>query len=262
MMLQKQRTACQRIFRLVVIATILFALGTGAAISAEKYGAKSLNALMAKVWQNCETNLDNLRNCVFNETEVWENNVLGVGDRRNIPLPEQLRSFRREYVWVVRNDYLVRSPVKINGVEISPEERKASEEQWSEIQRYQATWKSILDCFSDFLRRGSEKFGAWSYHADGKVEDVPSILTNTVRGNAVRPKFEPGKYHYSGEVTFQGRKLARIEYVIDTPQSLKGVPAVVDASVGGEDIGYLPGGMGVRSSYPSSIPLAFQSARL
>ena len=91
------------IIRMIAISGLLLVVGTARSqgLQKKKYGDKELNALMAQVWQNNEHNLDNLRNYVFSEKEVWENGLkqLKVAD---------YASFQREYIWVIRDGELVR----------------------------------------------------------------------------------------------------------------------------------------------------------
>jgi hypothetical protein len=89
---------------LIAIFTILFV-----PINAQekKYSANDLNELMAKVWQNCKIDLDNLRSYIFNETEKWN---------RTFPVVE-MDSF--DWVWNVKDGYIGPSIDKINGWKIS-----------------------------------------------------------------------------------------------------------------------------------------------
>jgi hypothetical protein len=220
-----------------------------------KYSGKELDELMAEVWQNCEINLDNLRNYVFNEKEVWENNLILGHAYRDTTIPQNLKSFHREYVWIVRDGYLVRSPVSINGIDISREEKKKGEEEWIENQRNQKVWKSSMDLFVDFLRDCIKKYGGWYYSSKkGKVYvsviRCPSSCSEWE--NDFRPPLSSGKYRYRGEKLFEGRSLLSIEFVPDPIRTIRrgNIPGVVDAT---KNI-WNPGPQGVPSI---SVPYSY-----
>jgi hypothetical protein len=85
-----------------------------------------LDLLMAKALQRREVDRDRLRNYVFRERESLELKALDA---------TPWESIRREYVWLVREGYLVRSPVRVNGVAVSREEQAKAEQQWIEQQK-------------------------------------------------------------------------------------------------------------------------------
>jgi hypothetical protein len=91
-------------------------------------------------------------------------------------LDETLHGFEREYLWFVKDGYLVRSPVSVDGVPVSPEDREREETEW--------------------IERLKER----------KRGDGPD------REQFFGFEFEPGRFFYAGRETFEGRDVVVIEY--------------------------------------------------
>jgi hypothetical protein len=125
-----------------------------------------LDAFMSKVLERREINWEQLHGYVFNELETLE--------IRGVKLPP-MANFRKEYVWIVRDGYLVRSPVRVNGVKVSKEEQAASEEDW--IREHKDKRHDSLD---------REIFLGFKFHA--------------------------GTYLYAGKQNLDGRELVAIEH--------------------------------------------------
>src|SRR5437867_2152768 len=125
-----------------------------------------LDAFMANVMLKRRINWDHLHGYVFNERESLE--------IKGVKLPP-MANFRREYVWVVRDGYLVRSPVRVNGVKVSQKEQADAEEQWLRGKKDKRNETLGRDMFFHF-------------------------------------RFEPGSYLYAGRQVFEGRELVAIEY--------------------------------------------------
>ena len=130
-----------------------------------------LDEFMAKVMQKRNADAENLRDYLFSERER-----LDIREGQKI---SALWSFRREHVWFVRDDYLVRSPVLIDGVKVSAGEQTEAEEEWIKSQK-----------------RRKEK------------NNETSLDHATFFGF----KFEPGRYLYAGEQEFEGRNSIVVEY--------------------------------------------------
>jgi hypothetical protein len=156
---------------LILIQSFAFLLPNGVAGSQMTPPADNavndLDAFMAKVLKKRAIDMDRLRDYICSEKEEFE--IKG----ENIAA---LESFRREYIWFVRDGYLVRSPVRINGVKVSAEEQKAGEDEWVK----------------------NEKAGKPGYKLD--------------RESFFGFRFKPGRYLYAGEQQFEGRKVLAIDY--------------------------------------------------
>ena len=95
-----------------------------------------------------------------------------VGSLPGVPLS----GFRREFLWFVRDGYMVRSPVSVDGVAISADVRAREEEKW--IERLEKKERE----------RNPDREGFMGF------------------------KFEPGNYFYAGKKTFEGQELLAVEY--------------------------------------------------
>ena len=126
-----------------------------------------VDAFMEKVLEKREVNWDQVYNYVFGEVEKLRVRGLEIA---------ALQSFDQEYTWYVRDGYLVRSPWKINGVEVDDETREKEELQWIEsIKGNDEETRIERDSFFDF-------------------------------------EFTPGNYLFAGREMFEGREVVRIEY--------------------------------------------------
>ena len=80
-----------------------------------------IDAFMAKVLERREQNRITLHDYVLDERETFE--LVG-------PSRLTLQSFEREFTWYVREGYLIRSPVRFDGVEIDELRRRKFEADW------------------------------------------------------------------------------------------------------------------------------------
>ncbi len=131
--------------------------------------SNDLDAFMAKVLERRDIDWDRLHNYVFSERETLEIKT---------NLVPALENIRKEYVWRVKDGYIVRTPVKANGVSISADEQAKAENDWIEQQK----------------RR------------KGKALERESFFGF---------KFQPGRYLYAGKKTVGNRELMVIEYYPD-----------------------------------------------
>jgi len=125
-----------------------------------------LDSFMAQVLKKRKINWEELQGYIFNEKEVLEIKGLKVA---------AIESFEREYVWFVREGYLVRSPVRIDGVKVSKEEQARAE--------------------NEYLRRSKKK-----------------RRDSLEREEFFNFKFQPGRYLFAGRESFEGKDLVAIEY--------------------------------------------------
>jgi len=144
-----------------------------------------LDEFMAKVMQKRSAYAENLRDYVFSERETLE---VKVGTK----IAAQW-SYRREYLWFVRDDSLVRSPVMIDGVKVSDKEKSAAEEEWINGQKRlgDGDYKNSID--------NKTLFG---------FENETSLDFQVFFGF----EFQPGRYLYGGTRQFEGREAVLVEY--------------------------------------------------
>jgi hypothetical protein len=159
-----------------------------------------LDAFMAKVLEKRNENWRTLHDYILSERETFE--ILGPAD---VPL----HGLRREFQWFIKDGYLVRSPVKANGVTLSASDRKRYEDDWlKEEQKREADPK-------------------------GTGTDTQKKLTISVTGDAelsgfvgqgaeprfiseayfLKFRFEPGNYYFAGREQLDGREVLKIEYL-------------------------------------------------
>jgi hypothetical protein len=87
-----------------------------------------------------------------------------------------IQGFQREHLWFVRDGYLVRSPVSVDGVRVSAAEREREEREWIErLKKREA-------------ERGPDRESFFGF------------------------EFEPGNYFYAGRELVEGHEVAVVEY--------------------------------------------------
>ncbi len=106
--------------RRTVVRLIALTVGLGAFVL-PAHGQHEIDVFMEQVLERRQENWVRLHDYVLDERERVE--LVG-------PEGRSLWSFDHEYVWYVREGYLVRSPVRFDGVVIGEVERRASEEDW------------------------------------------------------------------------------------------------------------------------------------
>jgi len=164
---------------LVVFSTVLLCPPSGGAAlplsPCSNGGAMSatqdedIDAFMAEVLKKRRRNWDQQYNYIFSERETLE---FG-GDMQSAPV----QGFTSEYVWYVRDGYLVRSPVSVNGAPVPEDERRKREDEWIERARKGKKSGSGID---------RDKFFGF--------------------------KFDKGKFYYAGRREFEGRQVVMVEY--------------------------------------------------
>jgi len=149
-------------------------LPLGAAASAAQ---DDVDAFMEKVLEKREINWDQVYNYVFGEVEKLQIRGLEIA---------ALQSFDQEFTWYVRDGYLVRSPWKVNGVEVDDETREKAELLW-------------------IARVKNEFEDAGPAVAQGFTQSIE-------RDSFFNFEFKPGNYLFAGREMFEGREVVRIEY--------------------------------------------------
>ena len=149
-----------------------------------------LDALMRDVLTTRDENWKKLQQYVLDEREAIE--LRG-------PSQTPIWGEHREYTWFIRNGLFVRSPVKVNGADVSESERK----------KYEA----------DYLKRMERRERRNdSSSADADTLDAGAILSQSRQPQFIssayllRFKFEQGKFALVGHETLDGHDTLRIEY--------------------------------------------------
>lgn len=174
----------------------------GAAVSAMEPGAQTdLDAFMRDVIARRDDNWKKLQQYVLDERSTID--LRGPG---YIPLWGE----RRDYTWYLRDGFFVRSPVKVNGVEVHEDDRLQSERDY--LRRMKAR---------DERRARQEAAERTNNDTDAPLQDMSSLDALIKQSREpefissayfLRFKFENGKYALVGRETIDGRDVLRIEY--------------------------------------------------
>lgn len=179
----------------------LVAAGLDARTSARQQ--TDLDRLMAETLRNRNEAWLRLHDYILDERESFE--ILG-DDRL------ALQGFRREYTWFLRDGYLVRSPVRSNGVMISEPERRRYEETWLKEEKDREARQKARE----------EKNAQEAAARQTAAVDPPMSVEDVVRQNPqsrfmseayfMKFRFEPGNYYLAGREEIDGRPVLKIEY--------------------------------------------------
>ena len=174
--------------------------------SAAKPGAPAPNDLdtfMQRVLLRRDETWRRLHDYILSESEAFS--IEGPGK-----LP--LNGFKREYEWYVRDGYLIRSPIRFDGVAMPEKDRREYEAEW--LRREQSREKRAR-------ARAEANAKAAAELPPEKSSDVPSLEALASQRNEprfvseayfLRFPFEPGNYYLAGREKFDGRDVLRIEY--------------------------------------------------
>jgi hypothetical protein len=227
--IQKVQEVAARRFVPAALLVVALAHGLSASPAPRRGGEADLDAFMARVLERRDESWRRLHDYILSERESFR--LLGPGD---IPL----HGLRREYSWYVREGYLVRSPIRFDGVTLNEEERRAYEEKWLREEREreqrarereQKGGKTERTETEVRLSPGGVKVTKRQKTEGGEQEldpaakqDDESPLQDFVdpRGEPrfvseayfLRFKFEPGNYYLAGREKLDGRDVLRIEY--------------------------------------------------
>lgn len=188
--------------RLAPLAVALV-LGAAAAPLAQRAPAPSaqasdLDVLMSQVLANRDQNWKKLQQYILDERQTLT--VTGPGGIR-------VFGGEKDYRWFPRDGFFIRSPMRVDGVEIGDAERRREEQHF--LEREQKREKR-----REQLRLENPDDTAEPASADG----VGDILRQTVEPDFVssayflRFKFDEGHYALVGREQLLGRDVLRIEY--------------------------------------------------
>jgi hypothetical protein len=176
-----------------------------------------LDAFMARVLEHRDEAWKKLHDYVLSETERFE--LTG-------PAGVRLDGMRREFSWYVREGYLIRSPIRFDGVTIPEPDRRKYEETWLKDEKTREAGRRQAEAGRAGKTAAAD--GARASGADAGVaasssvkQDEPSLqgLVDQ-RGEPrfiteaffLKFKFEAGNYYLVGRERLDGRDVVRIEY--------------------------------------------------
>ena len=179
-------------------------VSSATALPRQDAAPNDLDAFMAKVLEKRNENWRTLHDYILSERETFE--ILGPAD-----LP--LHGLRREFHWFIKDGYLVRSPVKANGVALSAEERRKYEDRWLEDEKAR-----------EKKRQEDPKAGEAPQQTEVRVSVAGDVEISGLGQQGPEPrfiseayfmkfKFEPGNYYFAGRERLDGREVLKIEYL-------------------------------------------------
>ena len=123
-----RRRLCYALFSALVAAAFpaVHAQTAPAPATRATPGSNEIDLFMERVLDNRDASWRRLGDFILRETETFEFEA---------PLGIPLSGFRRDYEWYVRDDVVVRSPVRFDGVAIDEETRLDYEENWLREER-------------------------------------------------------------------------------------------------------------------------------
>jgi hypothetical protein len=190
-----------------ILVVIVAAVCGGSLLAAPPARQSDLDAFMARVLERRDQNWKKLQQYVLDERQFVQ--VRG-------PAALPVWGERREYAWYIREGFFVRSPVKVNGVQVPDDERQKYETDY--LRRVKAR-----DERDEAGRRqaGQRAEGQAEQRAEGRgqrSDGLQDLIVQTRQPEFVdtayflKFKFEEGKYAFVGRETFEGRDVLRIEY--------------------------------------------------
>jgi hypothetical protein len=167
-----------------------------------------LDAFMAQVLERRNDAWRALHDYILSERESFE--LRGPGDLR-------LFGGLREFTWFVRDGYLVRSPLRFNGVGIGERERLDYEHRWltHEKEREQDAAEKETKKANAKLQAEGGYDGAAAFESG---DDGAALVSKGFEPRFISEsyfmqfKFDPGNYYLAGRETLEGRRVLRIEY--------------------------------------------------
>jgi hypothetical protein len=186
------------VLRLVLAAGILATAVVPRAQTTPAVPTTDLDALMSRVLERRDDNWKKLQQYVLEERESFQ--LLGPG-------ATLLFGGQRVSAWFPRDGMFIKSPLRINGMTISEEDRRNAEESYMKREERRSTGTTV-------------GVGPGGVTVE-KDSDTP--LTEEGVRQALEPgfvsaayflkfKFDPGQYALAGRETFAGRDVYRIEY--------------------------------------------------
>ena len=165
----------------LVVLLVAVASWPGAPAASASQGPQDddVDAFMEKVLERRVSN----REALYRHT-VRDRESLNV----NGPGGQAIESFQGEYIWYVREGYLVRSPWEVNGVRVGDDDREEAERRW-------------LDRAREREERQRER--------EREAEESGEALE---RDYFLGFPFEPGNYFVAGREERNGHDVLRIEY--------------------------------------------------
>ena len=175
--------------------------GAQAASAGEAQAGNEIDRFMERVLENRDASWRRIGDFVLREVLT-----LDVDGPAGLPIA----GFRHEYDWYVREDVVVRSPRRFDGVDIGEAERR----------EYEADWLRRRERREAERREEEGGVGVRVSPTEGVTREAeaaadpdrlePEFITDA--GYFLEFPFEPGNYYLVGYETLAGREVVKIEY--------------------------------------------------
>ena len=195
--------------RQVVAVLAGLSVAPAGAVAQEK---NELDRFMAQVLEQQERNVAPRLEYVLDE----QSEVLLTGPDRELLV-------RGDYTWYARDGVFVRSPIRVDGVTVGAEERRAYEAEWLERERQRRTRRSQAGegatreavaaddaLMMQWMFAGLAEETAQAASDPGDEEVEPRFVADAYA--FVDVLFESGNYYLVGRETLEGHDVLRIEY--------------------------------------------------
>jgi len=182
---------------LAVLLAAVVAVSLPAAPSAQS----DLERLMEAVLSRRDDNWKKLQQYTLTEDNTFR--LLG-------PMETPIFGGKREYLWVPRKGFFIRSPVSADGVAISEAERRKAEDAWLKREQSREARRAA--------RRGGTPGASDAPAVAPEPVDLPDALRQSIEPEFVSTayflkfKFERGHYAFVGRERLLDREVLRIEY--------------------------------------------------
>lgn len=158
-----------------------------------------IDRFMARVIENRDASWRRLGDFVLREVET-----LAVEGPTELPIA----GFRREYEWYVRDDVVVRSPRRFDGVDIGEAERREYEADW--LRRRERREASRREEAAEAAASAVPGSGGGETASADAGPLAPEFMADAYY--FMEFEFEPGNYYLAGYETLAGREVVKIEY--------------------------------------------------
>jgi hypothetical protein len=159
--------------------------------------ATDLDAFMSRVLERRDDNWKKLQQYVLEEREVFQ--LIGPG-------AAPLYGMRRESAWFPRDGMFIKSPLRINGVTISEEDRRKAEDSWIKREEHREKQREEREKRD----RPETESSATPLTEDGVRQALEPGFVSAAY--FMRFKFDPGHYAFAGRERLEGREVLKIEY--------------------------------------------------
>ena len=179
-----------------------FAILLAAAVTvlppADLRAQSDLDSLMKSVLSRRDDNWKKLQQYTLTEDQSFR--LVG-------PMETPIFGSKREYLWLPRQGFFIRSPMSADGVKVDEAERRKAEDAWLKAEQQREA------------RRAARRGGAPEAQANaGEPVDVPDAIRQSIEPQFVsmayflKFRFEAGHYAFVGRERLLDRDVLRIEY--------------------------------------------------